>query len=252
MGFEAGLVLGALLGEVEVQRAAARELDDGRDLVRGTARTRVDRGADLRALDAADTRSAQRAASPSLKRALRVVGRFAEAAREVAGVQQREADAGLVRGRDQRVAEVQVVELADGRDAGREHLGVGALGQLEARVGRHRRRERVHVLAPRPEAAAAALGPAAQRALERVRVRVGEAGERDAAQRARRRRAPPRASRAAIRSPSTTISTSAAHGFAAEPRELGVIGSRASTRAHSPSVIGTRTPRSAATSSARS
>ena len=65
-GGEAGLVLGALLGDVEVQRLAARELDDGGELVGRHGADGVDRGADLRALDRA-TRSAHLAASPSLK-----------------------------------------------------------------------------------------------------------------------------------------------------------------------------------------
>ena len=50
---EAGLVLGALLGDVEVQRLAARELDDGGELVGRHGADGVDRGADLRALDRA-------------------------------------------------------------------------------------------------------------------------------------------------------------------------------------------------------
>ena len=207
VGGQARLVLRALLGEMEVQRAAACPFDDGRDLVGGDRPHRMDRGADLRALDGRDAlRPAFRVAVAEA--ALRVGGRLAEAAREIAGVKQREADAGLVRRGDQRVAEVQVVELADARDAGREHLRVCPARQLEARVGRHARRERVHVLAPGPEAAAAALGAAPQRALERVRVRVGEAGERDAAQ--MRSALARRAGRdAAMRSPSTSISTSA-------------------------------------------
>jgi hypothetical protein len=43
---EAGLVLGALLGQVEVQRAALRPLDDRGQLVGRNGADRVDRGAD--------------------------------------------------------------------------------------------------------------------------------------------------------------------------------------------------------------
>ena len=46
MGGEAGLVLGTLLGEVEVQRAVADPLDDRRELIGGDRADGVDRGAE--------------------------------------------------------------------------------------------------------------------------------------------------------------------------------------------------------------
>src|SRR5581483_4311893 len=77
-----------------------------------------------------------------------------------------------------RLREAEVVELADRRVAGGEHLAVGlrvdgadGLRRLACRLLEHR-------LAPRPEVAA--LGAPAERALEGVRVRVDEAGEGEA------------------------------------------------------------------------
>ena len=77
---------------------------------------------------------------------------------------------------------MQVVELADARDPGAAPSPRRSRGELEVRVRLERAGQRVHVLAPGPERPAAALRAPAQRAVERVRVRVGEPGQRDAAQ----------------------------------------------------------------------
>src|SRR5262249_14371198 len=67
-----------------------------------------------------------------------------------------------------------VMELADGRVAGREHLTVGLLVQRGDVVGRQRLGLRQHRLAPGPEVVA--LDSPSERALERVAVSVDEAG----------------------------------------------------------------------------
>ena len=97
----------------------------------------------------------------------------------VGGEKQDELDPGLPRCLDggMRLGGPDVVELADGRIAGREHLAVGLHVAL-ADVSRGQTPGQVqHGLAPGPEVAA--LGLAAQGALERVAVRVDEAGERE-------------------------------------------------------------------------
>ena len=107
---------------------------------------------------------------------------------QVAGVEQGDPDPGLARGGDQRRADlvrivvglaagrvVEVVELADRGDPGERHLGEGRPGEAEVALGVEPRRERVHLLAPGPEAPAPALRAAAQRAVKGVRVGVGEA-----------------------------------------------------------------------------
>jgi hypothetical protein len=114
--------------------------------------------------------------------------RAARAARQVAGVKQGDADPRLGCGGEQggahRVgvvvttavaAVVKVVELAGARHPGQRHLGEGGPGQPVVAVRVQPRRHLVHVLPPRPEAAAAALGAAAQGAVEGVGVGVGKA-----------------------------------------------------------------------------
>ena len=76
-------------------------------------------------------------------------------------------------------AVVEVVELADRRDAGQRHLGEGRAREREVAVRIEPLGERVHLLAPGPERAAAVLGAPAQGALEGVRVGVGEPGQRE-------------------------------------------------------------------------
>jgi len=67
------------------------------------------------------------------------------------------------------------VELAHQRDAGERHLGEGRPSKLEVLLRLDPGRGRVHLLAPGPERALAAVGAAAQHALEGVRVGVREA-----------------------------------------------------------------------------
>ena len=92
---QAGLVLGDLLGEVDVQRRPAAEHVQ---LVARHGPHRVDRG-----------RAVADALGPPLRGPVAVaqldaLGRGAEAAADVAGVEQRDPDAGLGGGRPQRVA----------------------------------------------------------------------------------------------------------------------------------------------------
>jgi hypothetical protein len=78
---------------------------------------------------------------------------------------------------------VQVVELADRREAGLQHLGEGEGRDGLDGVGVEAVEEAVHDLAPGPEAVgrgAAALGQARHAALEAVAVQVGQAGHRRA------------------------------------------------------------------------
>ena len=132
-------------------------------------------------------------AEPALDRVERQVAVAVEAALEVARVEQREPDAGLV-GRlahreTHRVrvavrvparAVVDVVELPHDRDAGLHHLGEDGPRQREVRVGVELLRGGIHLLAPAPEVAAAAVDAAAQGAVEGVAVGVGHAGQRHA------------------------------------------------------------------------
>ena len=76
-----------------------------------------------------------------------------------------------------------VVELADRGEAGRTHLAIDVGVQAADPLGRQPLRLGVHAVAPRPEVAA--FDPAAQRALERVAVRVDEAGQWQASPRRR-------------------------------------------------------------------
>ena len=71
---------------------------------------------------------------------------------------------------------MQVVELADRGVTGAQHLQVGGKGQLPQPVRVQPAGEFVHPVAPGPERAAAVVGAAAQRPVEGVRMRVGEAG----------------------------------------------------------------------------
>ena len=107
-------------------------------------------------------------------------GRLAEpvaAAARVGDVKEHERDAGLAGrlGRRAGFGRTEVVELADRRVAGREHLAVGGGvgGPDEIRSLALGLRE--HAVAPGPEVATG--GTAAQRTLERMAVRVDEAGQ---------------------------------------------------------------------------
>ena len=169
----AGVVLLGLLGDVHVQRPAGRRLDDDRHLLGRHRADGVDRGADHGVVVSAQLRGS---GGPALRidvgvAQLRGFDRRPEPAAEVAGVEQRDPDAGLGRRLDQGVAHrvrvvvrrpvrlvVQVVELADAGDPGRRHLAVGRPRQREVAVGVEPLRHGVHLLAPGPERAAARAG----------------------------------------------------------------------------------------------
>ena len=102
-----------------------------------------------------------------------------QAAARVGDVQEHELDARL-RSRLDRgpcLVDAEVVELADRGVARRAHLAVPARVRLAHERRRLPFRLGQHLLAPRPEVAAA--GAPAQRALERVAVGVDEAGEHE-------------------------------------------------------------------------
>ena len=126
---------------------------------------------------------------------LHALGRRTEAAAQVARVQQGHPDAGLLggdlNGPPHRVRVVvrrpvgpvvQVVELPHARVAGRDHLAVRRAGQRAVRFRLEPARDVVHLLPPRPERPALPLGPAPERAVERVAVVVRQAGDREAGQ----------------------------------------------------------------------
>ena len=75
---------------------------------------------------------------------------------------------------------VQVVELARAGVAGFEHLHVQLRGDIAQQLGREARGHRVHRLAPGPErilGIALAFGHAGHRALEGMRMQIGDAGQ---------------------------------------------------------------------------
>ena len=169
VGGEARGVLGGLLGEVDVQRAAARRLvHDGQRRTRYRPH-RVRRHADPQPRSVAQRRDPlrPRAGGAVGEPALHAVDRAAVHVRgEVAGVEQGEPDPGLGGGLRQGVAHrvrvgvrapvravVQVVELAHRRDAGQRALGESGAGQGEVGVGVEPGGDGVHALAPGPERA---------------------------------------------------------------------------------------------------
>ncbi len=118
-----------------------------------------------------------------------------ETACQITRVEQGDPDPGIGGRGDERLAQgvgfrvrcpvrgvVHVVELADTCDAGQGHLGIRRPGQCVVRVRVQPARHGVHVLTPRPEGSAAAVGTAAQRAVERVTVRVCQTGDCDTGQ----------------------------------------------------------------------
>ena len=117
---------------------------------------------------------------------------------------------------------VEVVELADRGDPGERHLAEGGAGEAEVALRVEPRGDLVHLLAPGPEAAAAALGVAAQGAVEGVRVGVGEPGQGEPVEagRAGRRRCDPGLDRRRSGPPSTSTTTPGSAVLAAEPGEL--------------------------------
>src|SRR5439155_3500463 len=108
-----------------------------------------------------------------------VLSEAGEPAAGVGGEEEDELDPGLARGLDRgmRLSEPEVVELAHRRVAGVAHLGVGLYVLGANGVGRLPLRELEHDLAPGPEVAA--LRAPAERALERVAVRIDETRERE-------------------------------------------------------------------------
>ena len=120
-----------------------------------------------------------------------------EAAGHVQHRQQGNADAGVARGAQQRLRHrigirvwpairrmVQVMELADRGVAGFQHLHVQLRGHRVQQLGVEARGHRVHSFAPGPERIGGiglALGHARHRALEGVRMQVGDAGQGPAA-----------------------------------------------------------------------
>ncbi len=140
---------------------------------------------------------------------------------QVAGVEQRDADAGRRRRLEQhlphlvrlRVAGatavvVQVVELADAGVPGQHHLGERRRSEGTVRIGIESIGERVHPLAPRPERTGFAMGASAQCPMKGVAVRVGDAWQRQPGKNGGRRvgGATPTVT-AAIRSRSTVMTT---------------------------------------------
>ncbi len=205
---QAGVVLGGLLGEVDVQRRPAHRgpVRDGAQLVGRDGPHRVHGGAGPGVLARLQLRRAGRpgvrvaVAEPQLR-----PGRLgAEAGREVAGVEQGDPDTGPGGGLDQRLAHrvrvgvadpagrvVEVVELPHRGDPGERHLGVDGGGERQVAVGVERPGDPVHGVAPGPEGAGADLDGAAQRPVEGVRVRVGLAGHEQPLQPDGARRAGP-------------------------------------------------------------
>ena len=191
-----------LLRRMNVDRPAAMRRDGVAQRLRRHGAQRMRRDADARIgqrlHDLARARDQRRVAVRIVEEALLALvrRRAAEPAMDIKSGQQRQPDAGRVRRRrDARrhLAEVgvrppvdvvmQVVEFADRREAGLEHLHVGERRDRLDVVGRQLAEEAVHHLAPGPEAVmrrASLLGESRHAALERVAVQVRHAGDREA------------------------------------------------------------------------
>jgi hypothetical protein len=194
-----------LLGDVDVDRCRAVDGFEAGDGVaqpfRRHCAQRMRRHAQPRVLRIAHGlqrfEQAQHRLGRAHEAALALVGRLvAEAAGLVEHRQQREADAGLLRGTQQCEAQrrvvgvgtavrivVHVLELADAGVAGFEHLGVEP-GRDRFHVLRAEARGKaVHQRAPAPEAVVllgAVFGEACEGTLEGVRMQVGHAGDHGA------------------------------------------------------------------------
>ena len=107
-----------------------------------------------------------------------------ETSARIRDVEEDERDPGRLRrlGGRARFGDAQVVELADGRVAGREHLAIAVLVRLADELRRLPLGLREHDVAPRPEVAPRSAS--AQRALERVAVGVHEARKSERARHA--------------------------------------------------------------------
>ena len=196
-GGQAGLVLGPLLGQVEVQGGPAVGGPGGD---RGHGR-RVDRPDAVDAGGHANPGAVAPGSGPlgpgagvAVPEADLGAGQRlpVEPGPQVAGVDQGQPDPGPAGRLDQRLPHlvgigvgpagrvvVQVVELPDGTDPGQRHLGVGGRGQLQVPVRVEGPRDLVHQLPPAPEVAAAPVGATPQRPVERMRVPVGQPRDRD-------------------------------------------------------------------------
>src|SRR5215210_4811734 len=111
----------------------------------------------------------------------RALAEAVEPAAAVSGVEEDELDSGRLGrlGGGDGLLEPEIVELADGRPAVREHLAVHALVRLAHGRGGLAARELEHRLAPGPEVAAARRP--AQGALERVAMSVDKSRQAEAA-----------------------------------------------------------------------
>ena len=226
VGGEARLVLGRLLGHVGVQRPVAlggprRDRPPpprGRRRARCGSRRRCGR---RRSSSSASTRSAHASALPSEKRRCAPSGWRPDPAVQVAGVEQRDPDAGLARPRRSapgpsrsgrrracRRAVVEVVELADARDAGQRHLGERRAREREVALGveplgQLRTSARARSRTSRVRAGCARAARAGTRGCGRWRGRAASGREPPASARRRRlaARRPPRSGRRRPRSP---------------------------------------------------
>ncbi len=203
---ERGFDLLHLLRRVDMERRAARrECGEPFQLFRRDGAQAVRGHADIGAIESISRRAAcgeeaGKAVAIAHEAPLTCVRRRAAEIRvRIEDREQRHADAGRVGRRkhaDRHLGEVvigravdivmQVVEFADARETGFEHLGVKLRGDGFHVVGRHGKRHAIHRLAPRPEIVSAAicifarvLRQAGHRALEGVAVDVRHAGEPD-------------------------------------------------------------------------
>ena len=187
------LVLRRLLAHVGVERRATAggPRADHRHRRRIDSSHRMDRGTDP---DAGRRRQPLDPCRPRVgisvrESSLHVVRRDPEPSVEVAGVEQRQPDAGVGRRDPEHLPHhvrfvvglaahpvVQVVELAHARVAGQRHLRERRRGEREVPLRIERRRQLVHPLAPRPERTRRTMGTASKGAVEGVTVGVGEAG----------------------------------------------------------------------------
>jgi hypothetical protein len=174
---------------------------------------------------------------------LHLVRRLADAALEVAGVEQGDAHTGVGCRGDERCAHrvrvavrltvglvVQVVELADARDAGEGHLGERRPGEPVVRLGIEGGRKPVHLVAPGPERSDAVVGAAAQGSVEGVAVGVGQArqGEPGEPDRVGRQLVDPTAGGDGDDAVAVDLHEHVGHSVvAAQPGELAVVGGAA-------------------------
>jgi hypothetical protein len=202
VGLPAARDLGGLLADMGMEGRVAfrRPRGDDLSLVGAHSPHAVDSGADPHAVVALVGSPARVGTGrPHIDRSVAearhgTLPRCAEAAAQVAGVQQRDPHARGARRGDDGVAHlvvpvVQVVELADRGDAREGHLGKDAQRQRVVAVRRKAGRELEHLVTPCPERASGSsgacgpLGSAAERPMEGVRMGVGEPRQGDAAQR---------------------------------------------------------------------